>query len=147
MQTHFDTSKLRSLFGLLQTLGLPVSTSLAAHSLMALAIAGLVIWAWRSHLAYELKAALLATAAIMASPYVFAYDLVVLCVAQAFLVRHVLARGGVTMPEFAGLAMVNLLQPLSGALSGLLLIALVFRRAAMEETVDRQGAAAPLPAI
>ena len=38
---------------------------------------------------YELKAALLATAVTLASPYQFVYDLPVLTIAQAFLLRHV----------------------------------------------------------
>lgn len=129
MQSHFDTSKLRSIFGLLQTLGLPAYPALAIHALLAIVIAALVTLAWRSRMAHDLKAAILAAALPMASPYVFAYDLAILAVAQAFLVRHILARGRLAMPEFGALAVVNILQPLSGGLAGLLLIGLVLRRA------------------
>ncbi len=145
MQTHFDTSKLRSLFGLLQTLGLPAGPALVIHTVLALAVAGVVIVVWRSQLAHDLKAALLATAITMASPYVFAYDLAALCVAQAFLVRHALKHGGIAMPEFAGLAAVNVLQPLSGGLAGLLLVGLVLWRAS-EPSAERTSPGAPLPA-
>jgi arabinofuranan 3-O-arabinosyltransferase len=139
MQSHFDTSKLRSIFGLLQTFGLPAGPALAVHTLLAIVVAGLVILAWRSRMASDLKAAVLAAAIPMASPYVFAYDLAILCIAQAFFVRHALARGRFAMTEFGGLAVVNILQPANGGLAGILLIGLILRGAGDHRPAERPG--------
>jgi arabinofuranan 3-O-arabinosyltransferase len=62
-----------------------------------------VVWLWRSRVAFEIKAAALATAALLATPYLFMYDLVVLAVAVAFLLRLGLARG-LSRMEIAWLA-------------------------------------------
>ena len=45
-------------------------------------------WLWHSDAAFELKASALATASLLATPYVLDYDLVVLAIAIAFLARH-----------------------------------------------------------
>jgi arabinofuranan 3-O-arabinosyltransferase len=42
---------------------------------------------WRSRAGHEIKAAALATAALLATPYLYMYDLVVLAVPLAFLCR------------------------------------------------------------
>jgi hypothetical protein len=57
---------------------------------------------WRSDLPFDLKAAALAVGAVLVTPYVFAYDLVVLAVPVAFLLRFGLARGFL---RFEGLAL------------------------------------------
>jgi hypothetical protein len=57
------------------------------HISMVLGIASIVIWAWRRPISYNVKAALLAAAAILAPPYVFAYDTVALMVPVAFLIK------------------------------------------------------------
>jgi hypothetical protein len=139
MQSHFDPSKLRSIFGMLQTFGLPAGPALAIHTVLAVVIAGLVMLAWRSRMAGDLKAAVLAAAIPMASPYVFAYDLAILCIAQAFFVRHALARGRLATRELGGLAVVNILQPASGGLAGLLLIGLILRCAGDYRPSARPG--------
>ena len=51
------------------------------------------IWLWRSAAPYPLKAAALCLAAILATPYTFDYDMMVLAPAIAFLVADGLARG------------------------------------------------------
>jgi hypothetical protein len=53
---------------------------------------------------FELKAAALAAGALLATPYLFMYDLVVLAVAVAFLLRLALAREFLTRMEIASLA-------------------------------------------
>ena len=50
-------------------------------------------WLWQSDAAFELKAAGLATASLLATPYVLDYDLVVLAIAIGFFARHGLSRG------------------------------------------------------
>ncbi len=63
---------------------------------------------WRSRAAYELKAAALAAGALIATPYLYIYDFVVLAVAVAFLLRLALTRG-FALSEIVGL-------PIAGAL-------------------------------
>ena len=52
-----------------------------------------IVWLWRSEVAFDLKASALATASLLATPYVLDYDLVVLAISIAFFARHGLARG------------------------------------------------------
>ena len=61
-------------------------------------------WLWKSRVAFELKAAALAAGALLATPYLFMYDLVVLAVAVAFLLRLALAREFLNGIEIAALA-------------------------------------------
>jgi arabinofuranan 3-O-arabinosyltransferase len=42
---------------------------------------------WRSQLAYEIKTATLGTAALLATPYLYTYDLAVLAVPLLYLIR------------------------------------------------------------
>ena len=55
--------------------------------------AGVLVWLWRAPAAYELKAAALACACLLTTPYVLDYDLVVLAVAIAYFTRYALADG------------------------------------------------------
>jgi MFS family permease len=71
--------------------GLPVAYGLQLA--VALALAATLAWLWRSAADFDLKAAALACACLLATPYVLDYDLVVLAVAIAFVVRHGLSRG------------------------------------------------------
>ncbi|MET0906285.1 MAG: glycosyltransferase family 87 protein [Tardiphaga sp.] len=50
-------------------------------------------WLWRSHVRYEWKAAGLAIGALLATPYLFLYDVMVLAIAIGFVVRVGLAEG------------------------------------------------------
>jgi hypothetical protein len=56
-------------------------------------LAATLAWLWHSDAAFELKASALATASLLATPYVLDYDLVVLAVAIALFARHGFARG------------------------------------------------------
>jgi len=60
---------------------------------VAIAIAAALVVLWRSRAPFELKAAAIAVGIVLVTPYVFAYDLVVLAVPVAFLLRFGLARG------------------------------------------------------
>ncbi len=70
-----------------------IETAYAAQTALTLAVAGSLVWLWRSPAAVELKAAALACACLLTTPYVLDYDLVVLAIAIAFLVRLGLANG------------------------------------------------------
>ena len=101
-------SRLQSLFGFMRAHGAGEELAWTVQAAGTLALAAGLIWLWRSRAAYELKAAALAAGTLLATPYVYIYDLVALAVAVAFLVRFALARG-FTTSELIGL-------PCAGAL-------------------------------
>ncbi len=90
---HADWSRLQSLFGLVRAHGgsEPLAWSVQAAGSLAVAVA--LVWLWRSRAPFDLKAAALAAGTLVATPYVYMYDLVVLAVAVAFLIRFALERG------------------------------------------------------
>ncbi len=85
--------KLQSVFGLLRFLGAAPWAAYAVHAAGLAFLAGSVIALWRSRAPYDLKAAWLALATVLATPYAFVYDLPVLAVAIAFMTRFALTRG------------------------------------------------------
>jgi arabinofuranan 3-O-arabinosyltransferase len=85
--------KLQSLFGLVRALGGGETLAWLAQGGLAVAIAATLLWLWRSHVPFGLQAAGLAVGTVLVTPYVFAYDLVVLAVAVAFLLRIGLTHG------------------------------------------------------
>jgi alpha-1,2-mannosyltransferase len=85
--------KIQSAFSAARNWGADIKTAYAIQTALALALAATLAWLWHSDAAFELKASALATASLLATPYVLDYDLVVLAVAIAFLVRHGFARG------------------------------------------------------
>ena len=102
-------AKLQSVYGFARALGVSTQAALPLQLCLAAALVGWVIWLWRrSDIAYELKAAGLAAAITLASPYQFVYDLTILTIAQAFLLRH-LATQSIRPTEIAGLVLANVL--------------------------------------
>jgi alpha-1,2-mannosyltransferase len=108
---------------------------------------------WHSDAAFELKASALATASLLATPYVLDYDLVVLAVAIAYFARHGLSHGFRSF-EISLLAAAWIAPLMSRSVAGVAGIPLGFlvllamyvftlRRAAL----DRQGFAAAIPGI
>lgn len=85
--------KIQSLFSAVRMWGGSIDAAYAAQAALALGLAASIVWLWRSQAAFELKAAALAIASLLATPYVLDYDLVVLAIAIAFFVRHGLTRG------------------------------------------------------
>jgi hypothetical protein len=81
-------NKLQSAYGLIRSLGGSNAAGWTAQAIMTSACAVAVAALWRGQAPQPLKAAALAVGAILATPYVFAYDLPVLSVAAAFLYRH-----------------------------------------------------------
>jgi arabinofuranan 3-O-arabinosyltransferase len=99
-----DWDRLQSVFALIRAHGGGETLAwIAQGALTLLLIAGLVRL-WRSRVAYELKAAALAAGTLLATPYLFMYDLVVLAVAVAFLLRFALAHEFLNRIEIAALA-------------------------------------------
>ena len=103
-----DFARLQSLFGVVRALGGGVPLAWAIQAAAALALAAGIVVLWRSRAPYEVKAAALAAGALVATPYVYIYDGVVLVVAVAFLLRLALKQG------FGLSEMISL--PLAGAL-------------------------------
>jgi len=88
-----DWSKLQTAFGLVRTLGGSEMLAWTVQIVVALIAAGAVALVWSSGTAYEIKAAALATGALLATPYLYTYDLAVLAVPVAFLLRLGRTRG------------------------------------------------------
>jgi len=88
-----DWSRLQSLFGLMRAHGADEMLAWTVQTVSALAVVAGIVALWRSPASYEIKAAGLAAGALLATPYIYIYDLVVLAVAVAFLLRLALRRG------------------------------------------------------
>jgi len=85
--------KIQSLLALARYAGGSEQLAWIVHWSLAAAIAVALVMLWRSQARYEIKAAALALGAVLATPYVFMYDLVVLAIPAAFLVRLALETG------------------------------------------------------
>lgn len=85
--------KIQSIFSAVSAWGASVPVAYTAQATLGIALAVSIVWLWRSEAAFDLKASALATASLLATPYVLDYDLVVLALSIAFFVRHGLARG------------------------------------------------------
>jgi arabinofuranan 3-O-arabinosyltransferase len=103
-----DWGKLQTAFGLVRTLGGSEPLAWTVQAIVALAAAAGAAFVWRGRAAYEVKAATLSTAALLATPYLYTYDLVVLAVPLAFLFRLARARGFLAY-EMAGVGLACLL--------------------------------------
>jgi hypothetical protein len=82
-----DFSKLQSLYGYLRAQGVPAQAAWLAQGALVGTLAVGVTWLWRSNASFDLKAAALAVATILASPYAFIYDFVALAIPLVFLGR------------------------------------------------------------
>lgn len=107
-ENHADWRKLQSVFGLTRTLGGSEPLAWSLQAMVTLAAAGAVAALWRSTTQYEIKAAALGTGLMLATPYLYTYDLVALAVPLAFLFRLGLTRGFLPH-ELAGIGFACLL--------------------------------------
>lgn len=85
--------KIQSIFSAMRMWGAELPLAYAAQGLLAAGLAASLIWLWRSHADFALKAAALAIASLLATPYVLDYDLVVLAIAIAYVAGHGLTNG------------------------------------------------------
>jgi hypothetical protein len=113
-----------------------------------------IAWLWnRRDVSFDLKAAALAAAMTLASPYQFVYDLVILTIAQAFLLRHFAKVGAADAVEIRGLALANCLVLLFaktpvplGIIASAMVMALILRRVWIERSADAaEQLGAPCP--
>jgi arabinofuranan 3-O-arabinosyltransferase len=134
-------AKLQTAFGLMRTLGFSEPAAWSVQAAVALIAAAAMAALWRSRAGYEIKAAALGPAAMLATPYLYTYDLVVLAVPLAFLFRLGRARGFLTH-EMAGIGLACLLVLIFpfvkapvGFAAVLVVAALIAHRALARETV------------
>jgi hypothetical protein len=109
--------KIQSAFSAARNWGANVHTAYAIQIALGVTLAATLAWLWHGDAAFELKASALATASLLATPYVLDYDLVVLAISIAFLVRHGFARGFRDY-EISALAVAWIMPLLSRAIAG-----------------------------
>ena len=103
-----EFARLQSVFGFVRASGGSETLAYWLQAGITLASATIVWFLWRSQAAYELKAAGLGCAALLATPYIYMYDMVALAIPLAFLLRLAF-RDKLRLVEVAGLAVVTLL--------------------------------------
>jgi len=103
-----DFARLQSLFGLVRAHGGNEIFAWVVQAIGSLASAAAIFFVWRSRAPFALKAAALACAALIATPYLYIYDLVVLAIPVAYLLRLGVAQG-ITRAEVIGLPVVTAL--------------------------------------
>jgi len=109
--------KIQSAFSAARMWGASVHLAYAVQGALLMTLAATLAWLWHSDAAFELKAAALATASLLATPYVLDYDLVVLALAIAFFARHGFDRGFREF-EISALAAAWIVPLLSRAVAG-----------------------------
>jgi hypothetical protein len=85
--------KLQSIFSLARYLGGTEPLAWAFQWVLTASVATVLVLIWRSRVPYTLKAAALAVGTLLTTPYLFMYDMMVLAIPVAFLVRIGLKRG------------------------------------------------------
>jgi alpha-1,2-mannosyltransferase len=134
--------KIQSLFSVVRMWGGGIPLAYAAQGTLMVALAGALVWLWRSAAAYPLKAAALIVASLLATPYSLDYDFMALAPAIAFLTADGLTRGfgpwqksalafAWFMPMIARTIAEQTLVPL-GVPAMLLVFVLVLKRAAAD---------------
>jgi hypothetical protein len=141
-----DFSKMHSALGLVRALGGGDTLAFVLQTTLTGVSAIVVCMMWRRKVAFDMQAAALATAALLATPYLYVYDLVVLAIPMAFLIRAARA-GGFLRGEIAWLAAASLCILLFPAvhapigLAAVLIVAgLVVRRACSSDRSTVSGA-------
>ncbi len=85
--------KLQSLYSLVRYLGGSEQVGWIFQWVLTAAVAATLVGMWRGNLRYSLKAAALAVGTVLTTPYLFMYDMMVLAIPVAYLVRLGLASG------------------------------------------------------
>lgn len=129
--------KIQSAFSAVRMLGGSIEAAYAVQAAVFALAAVAVVIVWRQPGKHALKASILATASLLATPYVLDYDLMVLALPIAWLIAEARQTGFLTW-EKAGLALCFLLPLVSrsigslgvpiGPFAMLLLLALIVRR-------------------
>jgi hypothetical protein len=85
--------KLQSIFSLVRYFGGTEQLAWIFQWILTASVAVVLVVIWRSRISYSLKAAALATGTLLTTPYLFMYDMMVLAIPVAFLVRIGLKTG------------------------------------------------------
>lgn len=134
-------NKLQSLFGVVRWLGGGMTAAWIAQGALFAGAAVAVVALWRRSGSYEIKAAALAVAVLLATPYIYIYDFPVLAIPLAFLLRLGLRQGFLPYELFAvavaaGLVLVfPFIAMPTGFAAAVIVAALIARRAATEHFV------------
>jgi len=96
-----EFARLQSLFGLVRAHGGNEIFAWVVQAVGTVAGAVAIFFLWRGRAPFAIKAAALSCAALIATPYLYIYDLVVLAIPVAYLVRLGLAQG-ITRAEVIG---------------------------------------------
>jgi arabinofuranan 3-O-arabinosyltransferase len=145
-----DFSKLQSLFGLIRTFGGSETTAWMFQITAALASALGVSVLSRRPVPFELKAAALAVGTLLITPYVYVYDLTILALPTAFLIRLGLRTGfwpgepAALVTAAACIFLFNFSPMPPGLLAMLIFAALILRRVSVGE---RNSVAKSAPAL
>jgi arabinofuranan 3-O-arabinosyltransferase len=136
--------KMQSIFALVRYLGGAEQLAWVLQWIMSGAVAVLLALMWRSRIGYPLKAAALATGTLLITPYLFLYDVMVLAMAVAFLVRIGLRQGFQRheLPSLGLVAALLMFYPLLGAPTGFAATLIVSGLIAGRCGLARRGAAA-----
>ena len=133
-----EIEKMQSLFALLRTLGAAEWMAWSAQIILsgAIAVAIWTIWRSRDH-AYELKAAALGIGVLLATPYIYLYDMVTIAIPIALFMALGMSRGFLRyeIPAIAAVMLLIAIFPFVklpvGLAASLILAALVLRRVAV----------------
>jgi arabinofuranan 3-O-arabinosyltransferase len=141
--------RLQSIYGLLHWAGASAWLSWTVHLAIGIVVAAAVCAVWAKPIPHSLKAAILCIGAVMVSPYVLNYDLCILSIAVAFLVKDGLARGFLPGERFGilvclvGLFLVT--TPISPVVCGVLLFLIIRRIVRLADTPSPYQS--PLPVL
>jgi arabinofuranan 3-O-arabinosyltransferase len=112
--------KMQSIFALVRYFGGTEQLAWIFQWIMSGTVAVVLALMWRSRISYPLKAAALAAGTLLITPYLFLYDLMVLAIPVAFLVRIGLNQGFTRyeLPALGQVAALLMFYPLVGAPTG-----------------------------
>ena len=139
-----EIEKMQSVFALLRTLGAAEWIAWSAQVALSGAIAVSIWIIWRSReFAYELKAAALGIGVLLATPYIYLYDMVTITIPIAFLIALGMTRGFLRY-EIAAIAAAMLLVAIFpfvklpvGLFASLVIAAIVLRRLRLSRSAAR----------
>jgi hypothetical protein len=144
---HTDWSKFQSVLALVRLLGGSAALAWTLQVTAAVVVAAVLCLMWRSpRISYEIKAAAAAAGVLLATPYVYLYDLAILAVSVGFLLRAAL-RTGFLSGEAWGLtlgAVLMLFMPFFGIPVGLMGVAIAMAMIARRTAMVGQPLAPPV---
>jgi hypothetical protein len=145
--------KMQSIFALVRYFGGTEQLAWVFQWIMNGAVAVLLVLMWRSsRIGHPLKAAALAAGSLLVTPYLFLYDMMVLAIALAFLVRIGLSEGfqPYELPALGLIAALLMFYPLVGAPTGfgatLVVSGLIAGRCGLRRS-DAASSATPSPGL